>query len=179
MINHLTTRTRERMQDVLMSPHAESPEVHYYMIGGAGKAPNITIWEHGCIDGEYIKTYGHYHRGELEDTYRVLSGEGVVLLQKAGTTDDVIEDFKVLPCRAGDVLSMPSGYAHVIVNTGGTYLVTSDEPHGVGSADYEPLKRLQGMAYYVVLRDGAPALLKNPRYTDIRTCDTGGLSIVS
>ncbi len=177
MINHLTTRTRERMQDVLMSPHAESPEVHYYMIGGAGMTPNITVWEHGTVDGEYIKTYGHYHRGELEDTYRVLSGAGVVLLQKAGATDDVIEDFKVLPCRAGDVLNMPSGYAHVIVNTGSTYLVTSDESRGMGSADYEPLKRHQGMAFYVVEKDGAPALTPNPRYREVKSCDRGSLPL--
>lgn len=179
MSEHFSSRTHERMRDVLMSPDAPGPLSHYYMIGGEGKRANITVWETGIVGGEYIKTYGHYHRGELQDTYRILSGEGIVLLQKHGETERVIEEFKVVLCRAGDVLVMPPGYAHVIINTGATYLVTSDESSGSGSADYEPLKRLQGMAYYVVAVDGVPALKPNPRYDSVLQTETAGLRVSS
>ena len=54
-------RTQEKMKDVLMSPDAQGPAVHYYMIRGGSKKRNITVLETGTVGGEYIKTYGHYH----------------------------------------------------------------------------------------------------------------------
>ncbi len=70
------------MKDVLMTPRADGPKVHYYMIRGGKDKKNITVWESGTVGGEYIKSYGHYHVGNLSETYEVLAGEGYVLLQR-------------------------------------------------------------------------------------------------
>jgi oxalate decarboxylase/phosphoglucose isomerase-like protein (cupin superfamily) len=75
-------RTHEKMKEVLMSPSGKGPEIHYYMIRGGSIKTNITVWESGMIDGEYIKTYGHYHVGDLEEVYCVLQGEGIIILQE-------------------------------------------------------------------------------------------------
>ena len=48
-----------------MDPNSPGPEIQYHMIRGGTKQRNITIWEPGKIGGEYIKTYGHYHVGDL------------------------------------------------------------------------------------------------------------------
>ena len=179
MNGHLATRTHEKMSEVLMNPLAPGPEVHYYMLSGEGKRSNITIWEPGTVGGEYIKTYGHYHVGDLHDTYTVLSGSGMVLIQKRfGDTDDVMEHFKAVTVVAGDILEMPAGYAHVIVNTGNIFLVTADDPHGNGHADYLPVQRMQGFAYYLVEHNGAPSLMKNARYREVQKSDLGGLSVI-
>ena len=82
MLKPFATRSQTEMKDVLMDPGVSGPEVHYYMIRGGKIKKNITVWEVGKIGDEYIKTYGHYHVGDLDETYWVVAGEGVVLLQK-------------------------------------------------------------------------------------------------
>ena len=183
-------RTQEKMREVLMTPDAQGPAIHYYMVRGGSKKRNITILEPGTVGGEYIKTYGHYHIGNLDETYWFLSGEGIVLQQKLidPTQPEVVEEFKAIRVNAGDSVYMPPGYGHLMVNTGPTWLVMEDDSPVDGAddsasmpghADYEAVKNMHGFAYYVVERDGAPALVANPLYTEVRNADLGGLTITA
>lgn len=191
---HLAVRAHEKMRDVLMSPDASmAPPVHYYMIRGGTDVRNITVWEPGTVDGEYIKTYGHYHIGQLDETYWVLFGAGVVLQQKLVSEGDVmrpdrVEEFRAIIVKQGDSVYMPPGYGHLVSNIGKTYLVTADDspvdfgdkdPVSMpGHADYEMVKEMHGFAYYVVEKDGKPALVKNPLYSEVQKTDFGGLPVV-
>ena len=184
-------RTHEKMKEVLMNPEAQGPAIHYYMIRGGSKKRNITVWESGTVGGEYIKTYGHYHVGDLDETYWVIQGEGIILQQKMVVENGVpqpdrIEEFKAIPVKAGDSVYMPSGYGHLAVNTGKEWFVTADDSPVEGSgdnasmpghADYEQVKKMQGFAYYVVEKDGSPALVKNSRYKEIQKADFGGIPV--
>ena len=177
---HYAERTHKKMQEVLMDPNGKGPEVYYYMIRGGLKQKNITVCEPGTVSGEYIKTYGHYHIGNLDETYWFIYGEGITLLQKLATDEkgkmipDVVEEFKAIPVKQGQSLFIPSNYGHLITNIGQTYFVTADdspvdfEEHSPvslpGHADYELVIQVQGFAYYVVEHDGKPALKKNPLY---------------
>lgn len=187
-------RSHKEMKDVLMSPKADGPKVHYYMIRGGTDKKNITVWESGTVGGEYVKTYGHYHVGDLSETYEVLAGEGIVVLQKRAADengapiDDEIVEFSAIRVKAGDKVFIPSGYGHLAVNTGTSWLVTRDdspvnlgEKHAVsnpGHADYKPFKKLHGAAYYIVekkptmlsLQAGGKAefdFIRNPRYKKV------------
>lgn len=180
MLKPFAGRSHEEMKDVLMRPEAEGPEVHYYMIRGGKDKTNITVWETGTVGGEYIKTYGHYHVGDLSETYQLASGEGIILLQKrkedpnGNPIDDEIETFYAIPAKVGDTVFIPSGTGHLIVNTGKIWMVMVDDspvnfeevdPVSLpGHADYKAVKKMQGFAYYVVKENGKPALVKNPRY---------------
>ena len=178
----LAARPHEKMKDVLMHPEAEGPAIHYYMIRGGSEKRNITIWESGTVGGEYIKTYGHYHIGDLDETYTVLAGEGIALLQKLVLENGVpqidrVEEFKAIEVKAGDSIYMPAGYGHLVVNTGKDWLITSDDSPVFGAddsssmpghADYEMVRKMRGFAYYVVEKDGAPALVANPLYKEVR-----------
>ncbi len=191
---HYAARTHEKIQEVLMDPAGKGPTIHYYMIRGGVDQKNITVWEPGTISGEYIKTYGHYHVGKLDETYWILFGEGVALLQKLAVDaqgimiPDVVEEFKAVRVKTGDSVYMPEGYGHLVANVGSTYFVTADdspvnfdEANAVsmpGHADYEPVKKMQGFAYYVVEHEGKPALVKNPRYKEVRKVDVGGLPVI-
>lgn len=179
-------RTHEKMQDVLMHPKAEGPAVHYYMIRGGSQKRNVTVMETGTVGGEYIKTYGHYHIGDLDETYWFAAGEGVVLQQKLADPahPEVVETFKAIRVKAGDSVYMPPGFGHLMINTGNTWLVmvddspvegANDSASMPGHADYETVKQMHGFAYYVVEKDGAPALARNPRYTIITNEDLGGI----
>src|SRR3990172_8308996 len=82
---HYASRSHEKMMEVLMDPKGRGPAIHYYMIRGGKVQKNITVWEPGTVGGEYIKTYGHYHVGDLDETYWILYGQGIALLQKLST----------------------------------------------------------------------------------------------
>jgi oxalate decarboxylase/phosphoglucose isomerase-like protein (cupin superfamily) len=177
-------RSHEKMKDVLMHPEASGPEVHYYMIRGGSKKRNITVWEPGTVGGEYIKAYGHYHVDDFIETYTILEGEGLLLLQmrkkdEAGKfIDDEIETFEAIQVKAGDIIAIPPFAGHTMVNTGNTWLVTSDDSPvnfaGGDSAsmpqhaDYEPMRKLRGFAYYVIQKeDGGTDFVKNTNYKTI------------
>ncbi|HUO56293.1 MAG TPA: glucose-6-phosphate isomerase family protein [Candidatus Paceibacterota bacterium] len=183
-------RTQEKMQEVLMNPSATGPAIHYYMVRGGKEKRNVTILETGTVGGEYIKTYGHYHIGNLDETYWFCSGEGVVLQQKLvdATKADAVEEFKAIKVKAGDSVYMPPGCGHLMVNTGSTWLVmvddspvdgADDSASMPGHADYSMVKEMHGFAYYVVEKDGAPALVRNKKYSDVQKTDFGGIPVVS
>lgn len=180
MLKPFAERTYEKMKEVLLYPEAPGPEIHYYMIRGGTDKTNITVWEVGLVGGEYIKTYGHYHVGKINETYNIVSGEGIVLLQmrKTGSDgnpiDDEIESFYAITVKPGDSVFIPSGMGHLVVNTGLVWLVSVDDspvnfeevdPVSLpGHADYEAVKKMHGFAYYVVEENGKPTLVKNPNY---------------
>lgn len=190
MIEHYAARTHEKMRDVLMAPDAPGPTIHYYMIRGGSEQRNITVWEPGTVGGEYIKTYGHYHIGQLDETYWILLGEGVVLQQKLVDETDAarVELFRAIVVKPGDSVYMPPGHGHLVANIGKTYFVTADDspvnfdennPISMpGHADYEMVKQMHGFAYYVVEHEGKPALKKNPLYKEVQKTDFGGLPII-
>jgi len=180
---HYASRTYEKMKDVLMDPSAPGPEIQYHMVRGGTNQRNITIWEPGKIGGEYIKTYGHYHVGNLDETYWVIFGEGVALVQKRAedasgkTIDDEITEAYAVYVKLGDHLFIPSEWGHLVANISDTYFVTADdspvnfdEQNPVtfpGHADYEAVKKMQGFCYYIVEKNGKPTLVKNLKYKKI------------
>ncbi|RJQ37872.1 hypothetical protein C4559_03035 [Candidatus Microgenomates bacterium] len=191
---HYAARTHEKMKEVLMDPNGIGPEIHYYMIRGGKDQRNITVWEPGTISGEYIKTYGHYHVGNFEETYWIAFGEGIALLQKLAVDEnnkmipDAVEEFKAIKVKQNDSVFMPSGWGHLLVNIGTTYFATADDspvnfedvdPAGLpGHADYEPVKKMQGFAYYVIEHEGKPALVRNKKYKEVKKEDLGGLPLI-
>lgn len=181
---HYAQRTHEKMREVLMDPSASSgPAVHYHMIRGGSEQRNITVWEPGKVGEEYIKTYGHYHVGKLDETYWVLFGEGIVLVQQRAVggsgspINDEIGQMYAVHVKSGDALFIPAGWGHLVANISKTFFVTADDspvnfeevdPVSLpGHADYEAVKVMQGFAYYVVERDGKPTLVKNEKYKKV------------
>lgn len=180
MLKPFADRTHQKMQEVLMDPTAPGPQIHYYMIRGGKDKKNVTVWETGTVGGEYIKTYGHYHVGQLDETYWIVSGEGIALLQErkidasGSPIDDEIESFKAIYVKAGDSIYIPSGMGHLVVNTGKTWLVTIDDspvnfeevdPVSLpGHADYTAVQKMKGFAYYIVEQEGKAQAVRNPNY---------------
>jgi len=191
---HYGPRTHEKMKEVLMDPNGAGPAIHYYMIRGGKKQTNITIWEPGTISGEYIKTYGHYHVGKLDETYWILFGQGIALEQTLALDSNgkmiagIVEEFKATPVKDGDSIYFASGHGHLFVNTGETYFVTADnspvnfekkdEASLPGHADYSLVQQMHGFAYYVVENNGKPALIRNKNYKEVKKEQLNGLPVI-
>ncbi len=191
---HYASRGNKKMKEVLMDPAGAGPAIHYYMIRGGVEQKNITVWEPGTISGEYIKTYGHYHVGDLSETYEIIYGEGVALLQKLAEDErgemipDKVAEFQAIKVKAGQEIFMPAKFGHLLANTGKTYFVTADDspvdfkdrdPASFpGHAEYELVKKMRGFAYYVVEHNGKPALKRNPLYKSIKKEKLNGLPVI-
>jgi glucose-6-phosphate isomerase len=185
MTKPYASRSHEDMKDVLMDPSSIGPEIHYYMIRGGTEKGNITVWESGTVGGEYVKTYGHYHVDDIEEIYKIIQGEGILLIQEREKDadgqfiNDKIVSFKALRVKAGDIISIPPFSGHALVNIGKSWLVTYDDsPVALNDsasmpmhADYEPIKIMKGFAYYVIEKDGKPTLVKNNNYKDMPDCE--------
>lgn len=179
--NTFAERSHKKMSEVLLSPKSSGPKIHYFMIRGGKNKTNITVLESGKIGREYIKTYGHYHIGKLEETYTILQGNGFVIMQErkkdknSKPIDSEIKSFKAIKVKTGDKVFIPGGWGHLLVNTGKIWLVASDnspvnfgdkDPVSMpGHADYRPFKKLHGAGYFVIEKNGKAAFQKNPNYS--------------
>ena len=169
----LALRSHKEMLPVLMDPAAAGPDVHYYMIRGGSEKKNITVWESGKVGDEYIKTFGHYHVSDFVETYEILAGEGIIMLQSA-PVDNEVEWVKAIFVKPGDQVSIPKRAGHLGVNTGKSWLVTLDdspvnfkkrnEASMPEHADYQLVRKMHGFAYYIVEKNGEPFFIKNPNY---------------
>ncbi|MFZ6035380.1 MAG: glucose-6-phosphate isomerase family protein [Patescibacteria group bacterium] len=192
---HYASRSHEKMMEVLMDPTAKGPAIHYYMIRGGKDQKNITVWEPGTVGGEYIKTYGHYHVGHLDETYWFIYGQGVMMMQKLETAGNgemianKVTEFKAKKVKAGDSVFIPSGYGHLVANIGATYFATADdspvsfedkkdEASMPGHADYKKVQEMQGFAFYLIEKDGEPVFVRNKKYAEIKSYDLGGIPLV-
>jgi len=155
-------RKLEDMREVLMSPETEGPEGVYVMVRGN---PNITVLVPGKIGQELTKTYGHYHKDNRSETYRVLFGEGKMLIQNRD-----VSDIRLLEMKAGGTVIVPKGYAHTMINTGDGPLVTVDDCPSDAETnvnDYGLIKEKRGFAKYVTKNEaGEIELVLNPAYNE-------------
>jgi len=194
VVEHYAPRTHQKMKEVLMNPTAPGPAIHYYMIRGGVDQKNITVWEPGLVGEEYIKTYGHYHVGSLDETYWILYGEGVAVTQKLSTNSDgtfihdVVDEFTAKIVKQGESMYMAPSFGHLFANVGTTYFVTADtspvnfekkdEASLPGHADYKLVQEMQGFAFYVVEFNGKPSLKRNPKYKEVKKIETNGIPIL-
>ena len=158
-MSQIKTRKLEDMREVLMDRGADGPENIYVMIRGQ---PNITVLVPGKIGREFTKTHGHYHKDDRSEVYRVLFGEGKMLIQNRDASN-----IQFLEMRTGEEVVVPEGYAHTMINTGKGPLITADGcPADAETAvnDYELIKEKQGFALYVVEEDGEIKTVPNVHY---------------
>jgi len=166
-MSQIKVRKLEEMREVLLDRDADGPEDVYVMIRGK---PNITVLFPGKIGREFTKTYGHYHKDDRSETYRVLLGQGKMLIQNRDTND-----VRLLEMQVGEEVVVPEGYAHTTINTGDEPLVTVDDcPMDAETVvnDYEPIKERHGFALYVVEEDGGAKTVPNPNYDSPRVASS-------
>jgi glucose-6-phosphate isomerase, archaeal len=178
--NPLAERSHLEMKDVLMCPAEHGPSIHYYMIRGGKDAKNITVWQPGTVGEEFIKSYGHYHIIDIDETYEILFGTGILLLQERKKDDEgnpinnELEYIKAIYVKAGTKIEIPKRAGHLMINTGSTWLVTADNSPVAKTneektswpvhADYSAVKELHGFGYYVIKENNEHIFVRNENY---------------
>lgn len=176
------TRTFRELAPVLRSPDSlpdETPMYYtYYVSQQPPWAEEALSRDHltygpvvippGTINGEYVKTSGHYHplipgtRYAYPEVYTGLSGRLLLFLQKRDLSHpQTPEDCKLIELRAGVTVIIPPDYAHVLINPSNEIAVMA----GLYSLDFKPdytdVMRYRGLAYYIL--QGID-IVPNPHY---------------
>lgn len=169
------TRTSKELKDVLMNQDAQGPATVYWIFTEIAekKWKNMTVITQGSYGGEFPKTYGHYHAHNVLETYRMLSGEAMVLLQKKFYTGDKwdptqVAEVYLVKLEVGEELTVPLEFAHSISNLGTRPLITFDDWHsGHTSTDYKEIKNLRGMSFYLTQTPSGVKFVPNPNYKNL------------
>lgn len=157
------------MKPVLKDPHATGPDPVYWVFPelSEGEWANMTVWNNGTYNGEFPKTFGHYHPiGAADEIYRVIWGKGILQLQRRH--NDSIAEVFLVHCEVGDEVIITWPFGHSWSNVGDCPLITYDNwRSGHDPSDYEPIEAMQGMAYYLIEKDGEVKAVPNPKYKDL------------
>lgn len=157
------------LREVLYDANLPAEQPVYYVLRFAdphyGPEPNITVIPPARLGNEFPKTYGHFHQHNESETYRVLYGRALVLLQKM--KGDVVADVKVWRGTVGQTLQVPEGYGHCLINATADLLITADwEAESAGHV-YDLIRKNKGMAYYLLEREGKPVWEANNHYQSL------------
>jgi len=167
-------RTKADLSPVLLYPNSAGPEVAYFMFKGIskGKWENITMTVSGDYGGEFVKTYGHYHEAQVDETYLLIHGKGLFLLQEKyfennSWVQNRVKNFYIVEPKVGDEIVVKPQLAHSWSNLCDTPLITFDTwQSGHTGLDYEPITKQKGLAYYLVKDNGQAKLVPNLNYVD-------------
>lgn len=170
-------RRLDEVRSLLRDPHASGPE-HLYTIymdvsipGRAealrahGLGYGAVVYNHGALGREALRSQGHLHSAPAStgvaysEIYEFWQGRGLVYMQDTATAE--VTDVVVVEVGRGDKVVIPPGWVHATVNLGDSPMVFGAVYALEAQLLYDPLRRLQGTAHYV-LADGT--LEPNPRY---------------
>src|SRR3989344_1196164 len=155
--------SRQLLKEVMMDPKSEGVREPYFVIRG-DEGQNITILSPGKNGNEFNKTYGHFHNYQGVEIYRVVYGQGILVMQR---NDEIGEakEVSVSNLRSGMTVEVPAGYGHALVNIGKTYLVVIDDaPNTPRANNFELVKEKHGFAYYIVDKKGEVGFEPNSNY---------------
>ncbi|MFH2106817.1 MAG: glucose-6-phosphate isomerase family protein [Candidatus Micrarchaeota archaeon] len=163
-----TVRHMKEMRSIFLDSSGEANDLDlYYMYrsvySASGMRFDITLIPPRAINGEYVKTYGHYHpiaekNLTYPEIYQVLNGSASFVLQRKDMTGSV--DVIIINAKKGDVLLIPSNYGHATVNTGNEKLILSNVVCDKFDSVYVDFKTMKGAAYYIT-KEG---LVQNTSY---------------
>lgn len=171
-----STRTLEGLKPVLKDPTSRGPDPAYWVFSeiSSDKWANLTITSPGNYNDEFPKTFGHYHSTQVDETYKLIQGEGIFIMQskfldeKGIWIEDKVKEVFLIQAKIGDEILITPQWGHSWSNIGEIPLITFDNwTSGHQPSDYEVIERLHGLSYYLVENQGKPTPVANPNYKDL------------
>ncbi|MCL5004277.1 MAG: hypothetical protein M1352_03315 [Patescibacteria group bacterium] len=170
------TRTLDDLRPVLLDPKTDGPETVYWVFGKASLDvtwENMTIITPGFLGKELPKTFGHYHGTNIDEIYAEVSGQGILLLQKKIARNgkfvpDEVSEALLVRVSQGEKITIKPEYGHSWSNIGPRPFITYDNwKAGHSPSDYEVIKDLHGMAYYLTKDGDTIVPVPNPNYKNL------------
>lgn len=162
---------------VLKDPMSSGPDPVYWVFSELTQTErwaNLTIIAPGLYNGEYPKTFGHYHGTDVPETYHLIEGEGILMMQKKHLDEngnhvpEMVDEVVLIKAKAGDEILITPEWGHSWSNIGKYPLLSFDDwRSGHDPSDYETIKNLQGLAYYLVEEEGKVTPVPNSNYKNL------------
>lgn len=164
-------RDLQSLRLVLKDPNSVGPDPVYWVFNEiGGDWLNMTVITPGSYNGEYPKTFGHYHEVGVGEAFKLVQGEGVLFVQKRAVENgapiaDKIEEVICIKAVPGDEISITPEYAHSWINIGSSPLIIFDNwGKGHLPADYKEMGSLHGLCYYLINKEGQVSTAENANY---------------
>jgi len=123
----------------------------YYIYRGIKKRGSlrydITEIPSRMLGKEFVKTKGHYHLGNYSELFKILSGEGIFLLQKEKNSK-IIEDVYYIKAKKGNYILIPPGYAHTVINSFQKILKIANWISEKCQSNYQKIEKKEGFCYF-------------------------------
>lgn len=163
----MTTRTINDLKPVLYDQSLSDDTIVYQVEPRPdGQTGHVTTVFPVMLGVEYPKTMGHYHVPPHSETYTIIDGTGLIVMQSVDEAG-AVSDFQTIPVKEGAIYTVPEGYGHLLVNLGSSPLVALDNwDEAWAKHDYESVIAKRGFASYVIKGDDDSLfkLLSNLRY---------------
>ena len=172
-------RSLKELRPYLKNPEAKNgPDPLYYVwryahlkkdsekIRNCNLRYDITLIPPGKIDGEFVKTAGHYHKS-FPEVFEVLLGRAYFLIQSFDNNPKNIKSVFLMEAGPGEKLLIPIGYGHNMINVFNEPLLTSNWVSDRAVYDYESYKNNRGASYYFLDNDNLIDIVKNPNYDSV------------
>jgi glucose-6-phosphate isomerase len=126
-----------------------------------GLVHNITVIPSRMLGKEFVKTKGHYHVGNYGELYIVFKGEAIFLMQKKQGKE--IKDVYYVKARKRDIVIIPPGYGHIMINPSKKDLKTGDWSSEKCRSDYSQIEKKGGACYFYT----KSGWIKNKNYKNV------------
>ncbi len=127
---------------------------------------DITLIPPGKIDGEFVKTAGHYHL-PYPEIFEVLYGRAYFLIQSFDDNPKNIKSVYLIEAGPGEKLLIPTNYGHNMINVFNEPLLTTNCVSNNAVYDYESYENNHGASYYFLDNDSLIDIVKNPNYDSV------------
>ncbi|MDP2945950.1 MAG: glucose-6-phosphate isomerase family protein [bacterium] len=120
---------------------------------------DITLIPPGKIDGEFVKTAGHYHL-PYPEIYEVLFGRAYFLIQSESAA-------YLSEAGPGEKFLVPPSFGHNTINVFNEPLLLTNWVSDNAIYNYESYKNNHGASYYFLDNDNLIDIVKNPSYDSV------------
>lgn len=121
---------------------------------------DLTLMQAGTIDGEFVKTAGHYHKKPCPEVYEVLSGRAYFLTQSESGV-------YLAEAGPGEKFLIPPSFGHNTINVFNEPLLLANWVSEKATYDYEPYKKYHGAMYYFLKNNNLVDIVKNTNYDSV------------
>lgn len=134
----------------------------YYMYRGLktsnGIRYDITLIPSLMIGKEYNRTFGHFHKGNFGEIYKVIDGTAIFYLQ-----DKLNKEIFFIKARENEFIAIPKNFGHITINASNKILIISNLVSEKCKSDYSIFKKLGGPAYFFTKK----GWIKNENYKNL------------
>lgn len=165
---------KEVLYDQSWFQKAEKGLELYYIYRGLnfinGIRYDITVIPPVMLGQEFNRTFGHFHKGNFGEIYKVIEGKGIFFLQKNKIvaknkiSPKEVKEIRIIEAEKDDIIVIPPGFGHITINNSlKETLIIANWISKNCQSDYSVFKKTKGPAFFYTKK----GWVKNKNYPEV------------